>query len=210
MKTIAPCCETGSNDQTSPHPRLSRRAVEFWTDIYGFMLRRGLSHHDAQDSTQSFFLKLAHSRVAERWEHEAESELHFRNLLLRSAANHCNDEYRRQRQVRRGGALPHSSLEADETAQELACADPTPSEVANLGDLKQGVHQAIEAVKQRHAARGREAEFSLAITCLLEQSGHGSQREAARAARLNDNAFRALLFRIRRELAGALSRECAA
>jgi DNA-directed RNA polymerase specialized sigma24 family protein len=208
MKTIAPCCETDSANPASL--RRPGRAVEFWSDIYGFMLRRGLSHHDAQDSTQSFFLKLAHSGCGERWEQEAESELHFRNLLLRSAANHCNDEYRRRRQVRRGGAVPHSSLDADDTAHDVACAQPTPCEAANLGDLKQGVNLAIEAVKQRHAARGREAEFALAMNCLLNDAGHGSQKEAARAAHLKENAFRALLFRIRRELAGALRPECAA
>ena len=202
-----------SNGLASAAPAIdgsSRKAVDFWPAIYGQMLRRGLSHHDAQDTTQSFFLKLARSGLADRWEREAESDLHLQNLLFRSAANHCTDEYRRTRRVRRGGFSLHLSMDAEDFVQDVASVAPTPSEAAELHELKQQMAAAIREMKQRHTARGRGPQFAAAMPYLLNEESHGTQREAAKAVDLPEPAFRALLFRLRKELAGELRPECAA
>ncbi|HWB02557.1 MAG TPA: hypothetical protein VG796_05990 [Verrucomicrobiales bacterium] len=191
-------------------PRPGRKVADYWSAIYSCMIRRGLAHHDAEDTTQSFFLKLIGCGLSDRWEREAESDLHLQNLLLRGAANHCTDEYRRHRRVRRGGTMWHVSVEADDSVKQTACARPNPSEAAELCELQQQMNTAIGEVEQRHAARGRQAQFAVALPHVLEEEGSLSQREAARTLRLQESGFRALLFRLRRELAGELQRACAA
>jgi DNA-directed RNA polymerase specialized sigma24 family protein len=187
-----------------------RRMVDFWSTIYSSMIRRGLGHHDAEDTTQSFFLKLIACELGNRWEREAESDLHLQNLLLRGAAHHCTDEFRRGQRVRRGGGVWHVSVEADDTVQQIACARPNPSEAAELSELQGQMNAAIGEVEQRHAARGRGAQFATALPHVLEEKGSLSQREAARKLCLRESGFRALLFRLRRELAGELHRSRAA
>ena len=208
MKMIS--SSPGTTASSTAATRQTRKVADFWGAIHGFLLRRGLGHHDAQDITQSFFLKLARCGLGERWEREAESEIHLQNLLLRGVTNHCTDEHRRTQRVRRGGSLRHFSLEGDEAAHEVACGRPTPCEAAELCELKREMSLAIREIGNRHAARGRGTQFAVAMNCLLDEGTHGSQREAARALDLRENAFRALLFRIRRELAGELRPDCAA
>jgi DNA-directed RNA polymerase specialized sigma24 family protein len=174
------------------------------------MLRRGLSHHDAQDATQSFFLKLSRCGLADQWEREAESEFHLQNLLFRSAANHCTDEYRRSHRARRGGSSLHVSLEGDDFGCDVVSAAPTPSEAVELRELNQKVTVAIREMKQRHSARGRGTQFAAALPYLLNEEKHGTQQAAARSVNLPAPAFRALLCRLRRELAGELRQDCAA
>lgn len=207
MKTDSRCFPTA---HSSAPPRQGRRVADYWSAIYGLMLRRGLGHHDAEDTTQSFFLKLIGCGLGDRWEREAESDLHLQNLLLRGAANHCTDEYRRHQRVRRGGGAWHLSVEAEDAMQHAACARPNPSEAAELCELQQQMTTAIGEVEQRHAARGRGAQFAVALPHVLEEGGRASQREAARTLQLQESGFRALLFRLRRELAGELQRACAA
>jgi DNA-directed RNA polymerase specialized sigma24 family protein len=194
-------------DSTASPP--APRAVDFWNSIYDLMLRRGLGHHDAQDITQGLFLKLTRSGMCERWEQEAENELHLRNLLSRAALNHCRDEHRRRCQLRRGGTVRHCSLDADDVYEQVVCSRPTPCEAANLCEIKRQVVLAIEAIGHRHSGRGRAAHFEAAISCLLDE-GSASKKDAAQAIKLDGNAFRALLYRIRRELAGALRSASAA
>jgi RNA polymerase sigma factor (sigma-70 family) len=208
MKTNAHCA--GVPPLSSVAAGCGRRVADYWHAVYGFLLRRGLGHHDAEDTTQSYYLKLIRCGLGERWEREAENEVHLKNLLFRGAANHCTDEYRRTQRMRRGGGEWHLSVEADDAAHQVPCRQPTPREAVEFCELKQQVNTAIGEMNQRHTARGRGTQFAAAAPHLLDEESGPSQQEAARSLNLRNGGFRALLFRLRRELAGELQRECAA
>lgn len=80
----------------------------YWRPVFAFVRRRGHNVADAQDLTQSFFLKILEGDLLQ---HADPQRGRFRTLLLRALTNFLNDDYARRSAKKRGGGLDLISLD---------------------------------------------------------------------------------------------------
>ena len=99
----------------------------YWAPLYGFVRSRGLSLHDAQDLTQSFFAYVLERKVYARVDRR---KGRFRSFLLASLKNFLSDAADRERTIKRGGAQIFLPLH-EEQVQEAESLFQTHSGMAN-------------------------------------------------------------------------------
>jgi RNA polymerase sigma factor (sigma-70 family) len=100
----------------------ARRALEtlcraYWYPLYGFARRAGLTHEDAQDAVQGFFVYLFEGDYLSRVRREAGR---FRSFLLAYFRNFLTDQRDRAAAVKRGGNVTLISLDFGDAAARFA------------------------------------------------------------------------------------------
>jgi RNA polymerase sigma factor (sigma-70 family) len=93
----------------------------YWYPLFAFARYKGLSEHDAQDLTQSFFLYLLEKKSLKEVHPE---KGRFRSFLLASFQNHISVYRQRAGAAKRGGGCDMISLDA-QTAHERDRLEPT-------------------------------------------------------------------------------------
>ena len=89
-------------------------ARRYWPCLYRFIRRRGYSHHDAEDLTQSFYHHFQEKHLLSRVE---EHRGRFRNYLLTCLKHFLSDEHDKRSAEKRGGKtqfIARDALEAEE------------------------------------------------------------------------------------------------
>ena len=81
----------------------------YWYPLYAYVRRRGYSPEDAQDGTQSFFLRLLEGGVLP---HASPERGRFRSFLLTALQNFLTDAYHRDTARKRGGGQCFISLDS--------------------------------------------------------------------------------------------------
>jgi len=79
---------------------LLRLCRNYWTPLYAYTRRRGHSPHEAEDLTQSFF---AHVLEHRSFETVAPAKGRFRSFLLVSLKHFLDNEFHKERALKRGG-----------------------------------------------------------------------------------------------------------
>ena len=105
--------------RTQTQPELARDALAqlcqtYWPPLYTYVRSRGLSVHDAQDLTQSFFADLLERKIYTRADREKGK---FRSFLLASLKNFLSHAREREQTLKRGGGrefLPLDEGRAEE------------------------------------------------------------------------------------------------
>jgi DNA-directed RNA polymerase specialized sigma24 family protein len=162
--------------------------------IHQFFRRRGCTHEDAEDFTQSFFA----GRILSHWE-DADSFLHaarpdgqrrFRSFLCHVLWRFLQDEWKKQNTARAGGGARHVPLDQLELAGEpddLHVSSRFGREFDRVFAL-QIIHRAAErSPHSRHL--------------LAHLRGEVLQQAAARELGLTENAFKQAYHRFRKRLA---------
>jgi DNA-directed RNA polymerase specialized sigma24 family protein len=116
---------------------LSELCSRYWFPLYKFALFTGLSHEDAQDLTQSFFLHLLEKAGLQQVD---PAKGRFRSFLLASFRNHFSTHRQYASAAKRGGGKPSIDLDAQrfavlmrqEVAQTLLNPRDTDSEIHAL------------------------------------------------------------------------------
>jgi RNA polymerase sigma factor (sigma-70 family) len=93
---------------------LAQLCQTYWAPLYTFVRSRGLSPHDAQDLTQSFFAYLIEHKIYARADRQKGK---FRSFLLASLKNFLSDSRDREQALKRGGGhefLPLNEEQATE------------------------------------------------------------------------------------------------
>jgi RNA polymerase sigma-70 factor (ECF subfamily) len=96
---------------------LTQLCRDYWYPLYAFLRRRGLSPHDAQDVTQSFFLHAIENRLLGRASAE---KGRFRSYLLGALQNFLANEQRRAQTLKRGGRETIVAIDELDAEQRLA------------------------------------------------------------------------------------------
>jgi RNA polymerase sigma-70 factor (ECF subfamily) len=94
---------------------LAKLCETYWPPLYTYLRKRGLSPHDAQDLTQSFFAYLIERKIYTRTDREKGK---FRSFLLASLKNFLSDARDREQTLKRGGG--HSFVPLHEAQTEAA------------------------------------------------------------------------------------------
>ena len=190
-------------DEIEVRASLGRIAQAYWQPLYVFVRQRGMTHEDAADAVQGFFVHLMGTELLRGL---APRETRFRSFLLRCFQNWLISEYRRETTQRRGGTdlpIPLSDL-----AGEIREDAPTP-EVAFDRRWARTIFSLARA-KLKEAIDSRErAEFFRELEARIFQSGtegpHWS--EVAERFDMNETAVRKAAMDLRARFAGLLRRE---
>lgn len=187
----------------------SRTALEelcriYWPPVYCWIRRKGHDPEKALDRTQSFFVRLLGSGLA-----NVDPELgRFRSWLIRAVENSLANDHREETAGKRD-YRKLDWLDADEAEArfERLLADPCDAETAFLRSYTLTLlNQALERLEREYTASGKAHEFEVLKGFVL---GNPSQREPRSGAELaaelgvSEGTFRQRAHRFRQRWIGS-------
>lgn len=180
----------------------------YWSPLYAFVRRSGLSPHAAQDVVQGFL-----ARLLEREDLAQVDPLRgrFRSYLLAGLRHFLVSENRRENAQKRGGGAPLIPLvPAASEAEELPLAtlELSPDEAYDRRWAETLIDRALVALKGEHEARGKLEFFETLKPAL---AGELSEDQTAVGARLGltPGAVAVALHRLRLRFRELVRREVA-
>jgi DNA-directed RNA polymerase specialized sigma24 family protein len=179
---------------------LSEICSRYWFPLYKFALFTGLSHEDAQDLTQSFFLHLLQKAGLQ---HVDRAKGRFRSFLLASFRNHLSTHRQYACAAKRGGGKPSNYLEPADYLTAETFFD------ANWAQLL--IERVIIRLREEYRQRGKSHQFDR-LQCYLEigsEPDAKSYEEAGRTLGISGNGAKTLVFRMRQRFAVLMRQEVA-
>jgi DNA-directed RNA polymerase specialized sigma24 family protein len=200
------------NANSAQHERcLSELCSRYWFPLYRYALFTGLSHEDAQDLTQGFFLYLLQK---ESLQYVDPAKGRFRSFLLASFRNHLSTFRQYAAAAKRGGGKPLVDIDAQNAGalQRLEPVDPLTAETffdASWAQLL--IERVLHRLGEEYRQRGKSQQFDR-LQCYLEvgcEPDANSYEEAGRSLGLSGNGAKTLVFRMRQRFACLMRREVA-
>jgi RNA polymerase sigma-70 factor (ECF subfamily) len=181
----------------------------YWFPLYAYVRRRTASREDAEDMTQAFFARF----LAKNYLNDLSAERgRFRAFLLASLKHFLANEWDKSQRQKRGGAIPHLSLDwesADSQFQALASAEPAPAESFDREWAVALLARVIERLEDECADGGRTRQFEELKIFLTAEKGALSHGTAAEALRMDEGAVRVAVHRLRKRYRQLLRDEIA-
>jgi RNA polymerase sigma factor (sigma-70 family) len=202
-----------SGDVDSPDfgKALAELCSIYWYPLYEFARYKGLSEHDAQDLTQSFFLHLLEKRSLKEVHPE---KGRFRSFLLASFQNHISVYRQRAGAAKRGGRCDLISLD-EQPPHERDRLEPTDD---LTGEIVFDAHWAkflLERVtirlaeEYRSAGKARVFERLRNYLSIVGGEDAESYEEAAQELGLSVGGARTHVCRLRKRFSTLLRNEVA-
>jgi RNA polymerase sigma-70 factor (ECF subfamily) len=148
---------------TDASPEVRRAGLEelcrrYWKPVYGYLRRSWpRSVEDAKDLTQAFFLWLTEEDLLDRYSKEKASFRTYLKVLLKHFAEHRDRALQR---LKRGGGARILDLDRDGLSiADSRTADPL--EEFERAWRNEVVARALERVRERLKAEGRETQFQV-------------------------------------------------
>jgi RNA polymerase sigma factor (sigma-70 family) len=182
----------------------------YWYPLYIFARRCGHSPDDAQDHTQSFFLRLIERRTLIR---ANPLKGKFRSFLLTSFKNYLCTEVERTRRHKRGGQYKFVSLDL-ENAENRYLLEPIDALTAEkIFDARWALTllgRTMTRLAEEYVTQGRASVFET-LKVFLRASGDcsPSYEETAKALGVSVGAAKSLIHRLRKRCASILREEVA-
>jgi DNA-directed RNA polymerase specialized sigma24 family protein len=200
------------NVDSTQHERcLSELCSRYWFPLYKFALFTGLSHEDAQDLTQSFFLYLLQK---ESLQHVDRAKGRFRSFLLASFRNHLSTYRQYASAAKRGGGRPALDIDAHNLGEllHLEPVDQLTAETffdANWAQLL--IERVLLRLREEYRQRGKSPQLDR-LQCFLEvgcEPDAKSYEDAGRFLGMSANGAKTLVFRMRQRFAALMRQEVA-
>jgi RNA polymerase sigma-70 factor (ECF subfamily) len=190
---------------------LSEVCSRYWFPLYKFALFTGLSHEDAQDLTQGFFLYLLQK---ESLRHVDPAKGRFRSFLLASFRNHLSTQRQHAAAAKRGGRRLSVDIDAHNPKERqcLEPVDPLTAETffdANWAQLL--IERVLLRLREEYRQRDKLYQFDR-LQCYLEVGcapDAKSYEEAGRMLGMSGNGAKTLVFRMRQRFAALMRQEVA-
>ena len=177
---------------------LAKICRRYWYPLYAFLRRSGNNSQDAQDLTQGYF---AHILTTDRLGDLDPNRGRFRSYLLGGLKHFVADTRRRELTLKRGGQLPHLSVE-QELAEERFQNEPSDECTAdNLYDRQWALEifrQVLQVVERDYVAEGKEKLFKVLHPYLTQEADRGTYGEAALELGVKEVTVRSLVSRLRK------------
>jgi RNA polymerase sigma-70 factor (ECF subfamily) len=181
----------------------------YWFPLYAYVRRRGHSKHDAEDLTQAFFARFLEKNYLDGLNAERGR---FRAFLLAALKHFLANEWDKSQRQKRGGQIPHLSLDwqtADTQFQLAAPAESSP----DLAFDREWAVALLARVLARLSAEcevdGRGRQFAVLKQFLTANKNLSPQTEAAHALGLSIGAVRVAVHRLRKRYRQLLREEIA-
>jgi RNA polymerase sigma-70 factor (ECF subfamily) len=168
----------------------------YWYPIYAFLRRRGHAHHDAEDITQGFFIKLLNDASFEA--SDANRGL-LRTFLLSALQRHIADRNRHDLAQKRGGGMAIIAFESM-GAEERYGNEPKDHRDPEHLFAQAWARELLETVRRQleseFSAGGRSETFQILLPFLIGEDPP-SYRDVAARLKASETAVRVLVFRMR-------------
>jgi RNA polymerase sigma factor (sigma-70 family) len=199
----------GHLDSPDAHAALTELCQTYWYPLYCCVRRHGYSPENAQDLTQSFFVKLLEKKQIALADPERGR---FRTFLLHSLENFLRSSYRESTTLKRGGNLDIISWDA-QTAEERYAAEPADGSSPERCYNKQWAGALLEQVLgtlRRDFSRGGRVELFESLEPHLWRDDTAIPHvQIARMVGLTEGAVRVTLHRLRQRFHDLLREEIA-
>jgi DNA-directed RNA polymerase specialized sigma24 family protein len=184
---------------------MERLCQTYWYPLYVFVRRKGHSHENASDLTQSFFARF----LEKGYLRSVNSSLgKFRTFLLTSMTHFLANEWDKSQAQRRGGGLRVLSLD-EATAEQRYLMEPldyiTPETVFD----RRWAQAVMTVVLERLAAEADEKRFEVLKGFLLEDKGAVSYEAASSQLGMSVAAVTSAIHRMRGRFRALLFEEVA-
>jgi len=181
----------------------------YWMPLYAFVRRRGYSAADAEDLVQEFFARLLERNFLGQADRDRGR---FRTFLLSALSHFVANEWNRQRTLKRGGAQPSVSWDAqsaeDRYLQEGADTE-TPATAFDRHWAEALLERALDQLRRQYAAIGKADLFQTLEPCLSGDGLAASYRETAAQLGMSEGTLRVAAHRLRRGFGEMLRLEVA-
>jgi RNA polymerase sigma-70 factor (ECF subfamily) len=170
----------------------------YWFPLYAYVRRRGHSREDAEDLTQAFFARFLAKNYLEGL---SADRGRFRAFLLAALKHFLANEWDKSQRQKRGGQIPHLSLDwqtADAQFQLAAPADSGPDQAFDREWAIALLARVIERLAAEYEADGRGRQFAELKGFLAMDRGTSSHADAARSLGLSAGAVRVAVHRLRK------------
>ncbi|MFQ5720359.1 MAG: RNA polymerase sigma factor [Acidobacteriota bacterium] len=178
----------------------------YWFPLYAYVRRRGLSHEDAADTVQGFFIQLIEARYVDAVTPEAGR---FRAFLLHKMKHYLANEREHARAWKRGGRASLLSLDVEDAERRYGSAVSdrhTPEKEFDRRWAMTVVDRVIARMGQEAERRRKADEFRLLRGCLVEGRLQHSYREVAARLSTSESAVKSSVRRLRQRF-GRLIRD---
>lgn len=171
----------------------------YWSPLQKLGMNLGLSPQDAEDATQTFFIKLLQGFF---WDRVEESRGRLRAFLCAAYKRHLVDDYRRKMAQKRGGDWQQTDYELLEYEPLLLEKTHPDVHLSFERDWARSlVQQATEQLRSFYEARGKTSLF-LALEPMLgleatERDGMPSNDLLEKTTGLTGSSLRMALMRLR-------------
>lgn len=170
----------------------------YWQPLYAFVRRRGYSHDEAQDLTQSFITRLLEKGVLRNFQRERGR---FRSFLLVALKSFLANEYDAAQAQRRGGAttaVPISQIELRD--------DATPDRIFDKQWALALLSRVMSQLREEFDREGKSNRFGRMSAYLIGEDRMRYQ-DLARELEMSEGAARVAVHRLRRRFHEALREE---
>jgi RNA polymerase sigma-70 factor (ECF subfamily) len=191
----------------------AREALEqlcrsYWGPVRAFIRSRGVSETDAEDLTQDFFAHVVEKSIFTRADR---LRGRFRSFLIGALIRFLRDAAQERLALKRGGGIPHVSLDAAPAQPDL---EPLADEPENLTSFDREwaltiMERALATVRAEYAQGGREKNYAVLKDFLPRGSESRSYEGAAHELGVSVAAFKSELHRLRSHLRALVQQQVA-
>ena len=181
----------------------------YWYPLYAFLRRSGVRPHDAEDVTQSFFLRVLSKEIL----HVATAEKGLlRSFLLGSLKSHLADHCRVANAGKRGGGQVPMPIEWNEAEQRYSVepADALDPETLYSRAWARGLFENVRTqVRTAFIASHPARNYAAIEPHLIPDEDRAPYRELAAQLGSTEGSARLLIYRLRRKFRERLEAEIA-
>jgi RNA polymerase sigma-70 factor (ECF subfamily) len=181
----------------------------YWYPLYVYVRRKTTSREDAEDLTQSFFARFLEKNYLENLSSE---KGRFRAFLLASLKHFLANEWDRANRQKRGGGVPHLSLDwqGAETRYQIDPPDHlSPDKLYDRAWAMTLLDRVIARLRTEHVEDGKTGLFDVLKPFLMADKSTIPYAEAAASLGMAEPAVRVAVHRMRKRYRELLREEIA-
>ena len=199
----------GQSTNARASAALEQLCCTYWYPLYAYVRRRGFSHEDAQDLTQSFFSHLLRKDFLDRVGPE---KGRFRSFLLACLKHFLVDEWEKARTAKRGGNCPVLSLDMEQGAaryQREARVEADPESLFDRRWALDLLERVLDRLQHEAAASGRRTVFTELECYLLGERPTETYAQLGSRLSMSETAVKVTVHRLRQRYRELLREEVA-
>lgn len=181
----------------------------YWYPLYSFARRSGVSAHDAEDLTQSFFAYLLEKDAIARADRERGR---FRSFLLTTFKNFQANERAHHAAAKRGGGralVSLDELQAENRYQHEPQTNLSPEKLFEQKWAASLLDQVMQTLRTEYTTLGKGPLFDSLRGVIWGGRQEGGYELLARLAGLSEGAFKVAVHRLRTRFKECLRQEVA-
>lgn len=171
----------------------------YWYPLYAFARSRGLSPHDAEDSTQAFFQRFLANQSLDT---AAADRGRLRAFLLASMKNFLSSQWREQNALKRGGGALQISIDQDwaegNLGAQLAHADGEADTLFDRTWAFSLLNTVSDKLQAHYDQTGKREVYEAIKDCLDGDGSYQASQDLAASLGMTPEAVRSAVFKLRR------------